>query len=93
MSLPKCDLVANIIQQMLEEYSNASTKVKGAKSLLKDYEELSGKIYRTAEEQAKLNDLAQQLGDSLEVEVIEDQYGNLSVSIDIFSFLAISSVF
>lgn len=66
----------------VEEYSNASTKVKGAKSLLKDYEELSGKIYRTAEEQAKLNDLAQQLGDSLEVEVIEDQYGNLSVSID-----------
>jgi len=66
----------------VEEYSNASTKVKGAKALLKDYEDLSGKIYRTAKEQEKLNDLAQQLGDSLEVEVIEDQYGNLSVSID-----------
>jgi TP901 family phage tail tape measure protein len=66
----------------VEEYSNAATKVKGAKSLLKNYEELSGKIYRTAQEQEKLNDLAQQLGDSLDVEVIEDQYGNLSVSID-----------
>ena len=66
----------------VEEYANASTKVKGAKSLLKNYEELSGKIYKTATEQEKLNDLAQQLGDSLDVEVIEDQYGNLSVSID-----------
>lgn len=69
-------------KEALEEFNNAKTAEKGAKSMLKDYEELANKVYRTAQEQERLNTLAQDLGDSLELEIIEDQFGNLSVSID-----------
>ena len=64
----------------LEKYSNATNAHKGAKKLLEDYEELSNKIYRTQAEQEKLNDTAQELADALDIETVEDQYGNLSVS-------------
>lgn len=65
----------------LEKYNNAATTAKAAKNLIKDYEELANKIYLTSSEQERLNDIAQQLGDSLELEVIEDEYGNLSISV------------
>ena len=74
------EAVANA-KDSLEEFANAKTAEKGAKNLLKEYEELAGKVYRTAEEQERLNSLAQELGDSLELDVAEDKYGNLSVSI------------
>ena len=66
----------------LQEYTNAANKAKGADSLIKEYESLTGKIYLTAAEQEKLNTLAQELGDSLELETIEDRFGNLSISIE-----------
>lgn len=65
----------------LEKYNNAATTSRAAKNLIKDYQELANKVYLTTTEQEKLNDIAQQLGDSLELEVIEDEYGNLSISI------------
>lgn len=72
----------NKVGDSLQNYSNALNKVKGAEKLLQDYEKLSNKIYRTAKEQEQLNTLAQELGDSLEIETIEDEYGNLSIAID-----------
>ena len=75
--------IAESVESMtdaLEKYNNAATTAKAAKNLIKDYEELANKVYLTASEQEKLNDIAQQLGDSLDIEVIEDQYGNLSIS-------------
>jgi TP901 family phage tail tape measure protein len=76
--------IAESVESMtdaLEKYNNAATTAKAAKNLIKDYQELANKVYLTASEQEKLNDIAQQLGDSLELEVIEDEYGNLSISI------------
>ncbi len=70
------------VKESLDEYNNALTAEKGAKKMLEDYEELSNKVYRTASEQERLNSLAQELGDSLELEIIEDQFGNLSVAIE-----------
>ena len=75
--------IAESVESMtdaLEKYNNAATTAKAAKNLIKDYEELANKVYLTATEQEKLNDIAQQLGDSLDLEVIEDEYGNLSIS-------------
>lgn len=72
----------NNVAGALETYNNALTSVKGADALLKKYKELDNKLYKTQKEQEKLNDLAQQLGDSLNIEVIEDKYGNLSVAIE-----------
>lgn len=66
----------------LEEYNNALTIEKNIKDQLKRYEELANKVYRTAEEQERLNTLAQDLGDSLELDVITDEFGNLSIVID-----------
>ena len=69
-------------KESLEEYNNAQTIEKNAKDQLKRYEELANKVYRTAEEQERLNTLAQDLGDSLELEIITDEFGNLSVAIE-----------
>ena len=68
--------------ESLQSYSNALNKSKGAQSMIKEYEELASKVYLTASEQERLNTLAQELGDSLELEVIEDKFGNLSISIE-----------
>lgn len=68
--------------ESLQNYSNALNKSKGAKTLIEEYEKLSNKIYLTATEQERLNTLAQELGDSLELETIEDRFGNLSISIE-----------
>lgn len=70
------------VGQALDNYSNAQTSVKSVERAKKEYEELANKVYRTKDEQEKLNEAAQELGDALDIEIIEDQYGNLSVSID-----------
>lgn len=75
--------IAESVESMtdaLEKYNNAATTARAAKNLIKDYEALANKVYLTATEQEKLNDIAQELGDSLDIEVIEDQFGNLSIS-------------
>ena len=77
--------IAESVEKMgdaLEKLNNAKAKVKGGESLIKEYETLSQKIYRTAVEQEKLNDIAQQLADSLDLDLIEDEFGNLSISLD-----------
>lgn len=70
------------VGESLQSYSNALNKAKGADSMIKEYEELASKVYLTASEQERLNTLAQELGDSLELDVVEDQFGNLSLSIE-----------
>ena len=70
------------VGKALQEYSTKQTIATGMKETLKEYKELSNQVYRTASEQEKLNKLAQQLGDSLDIEAVEDQYGNLTVSVE-----------
>ena len=77
--------IAENVEKMgesLQNYNNALNKSKGAKSMIQEYEELANKVYLTATEQERLNTLAQDLGDSLELDVVEDQFGNLSLSIE-----------
>lgn len=81
-SVSDTDLANSVeaVGDALGEYSNSKTIVKSVESAIKQYEKLANKVYLTAAEQEKMNSLAQQLGDSLEIETVEDQYGNLSVS-------------
>ena len=77
--------IANSVEdvgQALENYSNKKVAIKSVERSLDKYESLKNQIYLTAAEQEKLNALAQELADSLGLEVVEDKYGNLSVSIE-----------
>lgn len=70
------------IKSSLENVENATLQVKGAESLVKDYEKLSNQIHLTVSEQEKLNSTAQKLADSLNLDAIEDDYGNLTINIE-----------
>lgn len=70
------------IKSSLENVENATLQVKGAESLVKDYEKLSNQIHLTATEQEKLNSTAQKLADSLNLDAVEDDYGNLTINIE-----------
>lgn len=69
------------IKSSLENVENATLQVKGAENLVKDYEKLSNQIHLTATEQEKLNSTAQKLADSLNLDAVEDDYGNLTINI------------
>ena len=49
--------------------------------MLKSYDKLSNKLYKTTAEQQELNDIIQQLGDTYGIDVVTDAYGNLSINI------------
>ena len=68
------------VSDALGTLADKTTALKAANGLLKTYDELTNKIHRTAEEQEKLNDTVQQLADSFDLQVVEDEYGNLSIN-------------
>lgn len=70
------------IKSSLENVENTTLQVKGAESLVKDYQKLSNQIHLTATEQEKLNSTAQKLADSLDLDAVEDDYGNLTINIE-----------
>ena len=66
----------------MTDLSNATTKVKSADAMIKKYETLSNKIYKTAAEQEALNDVIREMGDTFDIDVITDEYGNLAININ-----------
>lgn len=70
------------IKSSLENVENTTLQVKGAKDLVDDYQKLSNQIHLTVTEQEKLNSTAQKLADSLDLDAVEDSYGNLTVDIE-----------
>lgn len=69
------------VDDALSNYNNNATGIRSADALIKKYDTLSKKLYRTQAEQQELNDTVQELGDTYGVDVITDAYGNLSISI------------
>ena len=64
----------------LENLGNVNTKMNSLNRLVDKYDELSSQIYRTTEEQEKLNDTIQQMGDLSKVDVVTDEFGNLHIN-------------
>ena len=74
------EAVSNIGDK-LEEVGTAKTAINQVEQLKKKYEELSSKVYLTSQEQKELNDTVQALGDTYDIDIMTDKYGNLSLSI------------
>ena len=66
----------------LSNVNNVNTGIRSTEALLKKYNQLNGKIVKTSEEQAQLNSLVQELGDTYGIETISDAYGNLAININ-----------
>ena len=71
----------NEVTNAMQDLTNKTTKTKGLKNLIDDYQQLHGKTYLTAEEQERLNATVQTLGESLGVDILTDRYGNLALNI------------
>lgn len=69
------------VNEAMTKLTNATTKSKSLDSMIKKYDSLSGKIYKTAAEQELLNKVIGEMGDTLDIDVIEDEYGNLAIDI------------
>lgn len=69
------------INEAMTKLTNATTKSKTLDNMIKKYDSLSGKIYKTAAEQEMLNKVIGEMGDTLNIDVIEDEYGNLAIDI------------
>ena len=78
----KLSEAANKVEEAATKAANLNTGIKSSESLVKEYDKLSQKMNRTTAEQERLNAVVQQLGDTHDVEVLTDSYGNLSLSID-----------
>ena len=74
------DAIAEV-KKAVGELSNATTSVRAVDRMIDKYEALIHKTYLTASEQEELNSLVQEMGDTLDIDVITDEYGNLSISI------------
>lgn len=73
------DAIAEV-KKAMSELSNTTTSVRAVDRMIDKYETLIHKTYLTASEQEELNTLVQELGDTLDIDVITDEYGNLSIS-------------
>lgn len=71
----------NAINDAMVDLSNTSTSARSIESMIKKYNELNNKLYRTTAEQEELNNVIQEMGDTLDIDTITDSYGNLSISI------------
>ncbi len=69
------------VEEKLTNLSNLDTGIRSVEELKKEYEELSNKIYKTEQEQTELSNIAQQLGDTLDIDTITDSYGNMTISL------------
>lgn len=71
------------VNKEMQELNNISTKTKTINNMLSRYDSLSRKIYRTSQEQEELNNVIQEMSDTLGVDAISDSYGNLSINIEL----------
>lgn len=74
------DAVAEV-KKAMSDLSNTTTSMRAVDRMINKYEELIHKTYLTAAEQEELNNLVQEMGDTLDLDIITDEYGNLSLSI------------
>lgn len=72
---------ANQVEKAAQNAANLNTGIKSSESLIDEYTKLSQKLNKTTAEQERLNEVAQQLGDTHGVDILTDSYGNLSLSI------------
>lgn len=77
----KMNEAVNSVKDAVEKVNNYTTQIEASEDLLDSYDKLHKKLYRTAEEQEKLNNVIQQLGDTYNVDTVADAYGNLSINI------------
>lgn len=73
----------NKVNESMKELSNATTSKNSIDALIRKYNELNNKVYRTKEEQESLNSVIQQMSDTLGVDAITDSYGNMSINIEV----------
>ena len=76
------DKCSGCCKNSLQDLNNKDTEIRTTKDLLEDYKELNSRIYRTAKEQEQLNGVIQELGDTHNIDVVADAYGNLSINIE-----------
>lgn len=69
------------VKESVEKLNNYTTGIKSTENLLKKYDKLQSKIYKTETEQKELNNIIQQLSDTYEIDTITDAYGNLHINI------------
>lgn len=72
----------NNTKNAVESLSSAKLQEDTLSNLIDEYNDLSSRIRLTATEQERLNEVVQQLGDTYDIEVMEDAYGNLTISIE-----------
>lgn len=70
------------VKKDTEGLVNTGTQSRELKRLIDRYQELHNKTYKTKQEQEELNEVIQAMGDSQGIEVLTDEFGNLSISID-----------
>jgi TP901 family phage tail tape measure protein len=70
------------VMDSIDEYQTTVTTQKSVNKLVTQYKDLQKQTHLTTEEQEKLNEVTQSLAESLDIEYIEDQYGNLSLDIN-----------
>ena len=69
------------LSEGLDKLEAQTAGVSSAERLRKEYEELAKTLGRTSEQQERMNLVAQELGDALEIDVLTDAHGNLTVSL------------
>jgi TP901 family phage tail tape measure protein len=70
------------LKNLRNEFTALTTKKKGLEDLIKEYNELHNKVFLTAEEQERLNDVIQSMGELSDVQVMTDKMGNNVIDMD-----------
>jgi len=71
----------NEIKDSIQKVNNIVTESKSLDTLIKKYDKLNSKLYRSQEEQEELNDTIQKISDSYNIDTITDGFDNLSINI------------
>ena len=77
----KVNDAVNKVNESMKELTNATTSKNSLEKLIKKYNNLNSKVYKTKEEQDALNEVVQQMSDMLDIDAVADGYGNLSINI------------
>lgn len=69
------------VMDSIDKYQNVVISKKAVDKLTAEYKKLSLQTYLTAAEQERLNEVIQELGENLDIDYVEDAYGNLTLNI------------
>lgn len=70
------------VMDSIDEYQTLVVSQKSVNKLVAEYKKLSKQTYLTTQEQERLNEVTQSLGENLDIEYVEDEYGNLTLDIN-----------